>query len=212
MVKSQDNFYFNPKFNRACTLIIEKNKIPGTDLSPEFKFVLFRHAKFKTYIEPGGKINRKINKNNKSDILIETARRELAEESLNTYNFSKNIYLQAKYFDHITKKTKYQICRIYLILVSQNGFEKLIYNNNKNILNNKINKKFETNNISKFKISDIKKSTENICPDITGQNQIIYSETMDILKIIIENNLLNGLPEINLKLIQNKLVKSLSDI
>ena len=197
-------------FNRASTILIEKNYINNENRNGP-TIILFKDTKWKTFIEPGGRIDRKGNENkNFNDILIDTAIRELQEETLNTFNINKKIYQKSLYIDTFDKiRNKYG--RTFFICIDENLFDEKIYYHNKNIIfNQKQNNESivwrETNDVDRFYIKDIEKCLLNfkyedvLCNDINKIQHNIYYNTATIIYDCLKKDILKKTLENPIKL------------
>ena len=171
------------KYNRAALLLIENTNDPT--------IILFKDRKWGTHMEPGGRIDGPVNFHSSNDILLETAKRELQEETLNTLHIDKTVLNESFHFDYYNKKTRmYE--RIYAIMVNPNNTLEEIYHNNKDILMSRnISSVWkETNDVGKFYLKDVVNcinrnnfgSRDSICKNVNGKYCEIYSKTLDIIK------------------------------
>lgn len=193
-VKMKDNGIVK-RYNRAALLLIENTNEPT--------IILFKDRKWGTHMEPGGRIDGPPTfdniKNDTNDILLETAKRELQEETLNTLHIDKNVLNESFYFDHYNKKTRmYE--RIYAIMVNPNRMLEEIYYINKDILmgRNISSVWKETDGVGKFYLKDVINcignnfgSKDALCKNANGKYCTIYSKTLDIMRDFI-NECENG--------------------
>ena len=187
------------KYNRASLIIVEEsyNNNNGRD---EPAIILFFCDKWGTFVEPGGRIE-KLNMD-LDDILIETAKRELIEESLNSIDINRSTLMDSAYIDFNDKKTKF-CSRVFTIGIKGNQFDNNYYYENKEIIlkNNVSSVWKETTNVERFYISDIIKSIDNMndeyykydnvdCMNVHGEICNMYYRTIGMLQQLITKNLI----------------------
>lgn len=194
------NAYLDTKyktFNRAATIIFEKHD------SKNMALILLNNKKWNTYTDIGGKIE--------NETLIETAIRELQEESFNMFNLNSEIYNNLHFVDIQNKKTN-KWCRVYVICIKANIIDTNIYYHNKKIIesHNDIGLEWkETDGITKFNMSDIiecsKKYAKNdqYCVDVLGTKQKIYCDTLNEISEIINKKVLDKIKCIELTLVNS---------
>lgn len=186
------------KFNRASIILIEESYNNNSGRK-EPTIILFNNRKWNVFITPGGRIE--IAGDNIDDILMETAKRELHEETLNTINIDENILKKSKSIDVLNQKTNLYT-RAYLVSINKKMFDGEIYYNNKTILFNKIIpfEWRETNEVDRFYISDLFACIENInnevarnivCKNVHGKLKIIYCSTWNIIYSMLQKNILD---------------------
>ena len=188
------------QYNRATLILIEESYDNNTGRN-EPTIILFADKKWHTYIEPGGKIE--IKGNDIDTILIETIKRELREESLNTLNVTDTVIKNSKYVDYFDTRTQLYT-RAFVIAIKSNQYKTEIYDNNKNILSQrKIPFHWqETVDTDRFYINDIIKCIKNIggdylkhnhiqCNSVDGNQHHIYNRTIGIINTLIKANILD---------------------
>jgi hypothetical protein len=184
-------------FNRASTLIVEKNFYSQIANGPTV--ILFKDTKWKTFIEPGGRIDRDVKIEDFNQVLIDTAVRELREETLNTFNFHKNLFKNALYIDSYDKIRK-TYGRTFILCLNENSFDETVYEHNKKLLFNQeaTNDNIvwrETNDVNRFFISDLEKCLQYykgfdvICSDVNGLKNKIYYNTANIIYSALKQNI-----------------------
>jgi hypothetical protein len=187
--------YLNAKtkmFYRATTLLFEKDKQKTT-------VILLQDKDWLTYNDIGGSIE--------NETIINTAMRELREESRNTLDFSEKIYENAPFFD-VYNNRKNGWCRVFVICVNKNIIDEEIYYKNMKIIDKSDLEPMwkETIGMTRFYVSDINncdsKTSEDIkCIDIKGNNQKICLWTYNQIKKAII--LLDSCSCIHLKLVKS---------
>lgn len=178
-------------YSRASTIIVEQNYINKKNIKGP-TIILFRDTKWNTYIEPGGRIDKKENnKRSFDEILIKTAQRELREETLNTFNISESVFKNLLYIDNFDK-IRNKFGRAFFLCLKENSFNEEVYHHNKKIIfNQEITSNNivwrETNDVNRFFISDLQKCLKNyegfdvICNDVNGNENTIYYNTASII-------------------------------
>jgi hypothetical protein len=194
------------EFSRSAIIIMEASF--HNSIRNEPCILLFKNSKWNKFTDTGGHIERKnisIDSIDVNNILIENAIREVREETLNTLLLKKDnikimIENQPMYIDFYNKQ-KRKFSRTYFVCIPTNCYCEGTYFYNKNLLKN--TKEIcwrETNDVTRFYISDLKKCLTNynlntqkdlICPDVNGRDYVIYSQTAMILLMASRKNILN---------------------
>ena len=186
------------KYSRASLIIIEESYDNGNGRN-EPAIILFYCEKWNTFVEPGGRIE-KLDME-LDDLLVETAKRELSEETLNSICVDISTLKSSMYIDFKDTKTK-MYSRVFTIGIKGNQFDKNIYYDNKEIIS-KSNAPIvwkETTNVERFYISDIvnsingmgyeyNKSDNILCKNVNGGLRNIYYRTIGMLEQLINENL-----------------------
>lgn len=183
-------------FNKSSIIIIDinDNNKPG--------LILFRNARYDVYTEAGGKLAKKQFQIN-NWILLENAYRELFEESSGTFNLMNMNGSKLNYIDMNNT-------RIYIIgIKTKYDYVQMYQSNQQNVRTNDPAWK-EMNGIKV--INDIQKLLESTEYDEEGNviyNGIkVYSVTMNILKELDKQNLINSI--VNTPIVLNKYCNSLT--
>lgn len=174
----------NKMYKRASVMIVELSEMPTV--------FLFYDEKYSTYMEPGGRIDKDYG--SVDNTLLETGKRELKEETMNTFSINGT----PPYIDCYDEKLKYYT-RLYIIIMKQHMFDPHVYYDNKNIVvkNGAPNEWHEMNDFSQFYISDLLKCSnvnDNTmsCVDVIGRQCNVYYRTiMFVQKMSKEFNLIN---------------------
>ncbi|ARF11509.1 hypothetical protein Klosneuvirus_1_366 [Klosneuvirus KNV1] len=188
------------KYDRASIILIEES-YDNNNGRDEPTIILFYETKWNTYTEPGGRID--IKGDNFDQILLETAMREIREETLNTIFIDQKLLENSKYIDFYNQKNK-MYNRVFVISIKTNGFKKNIYDDNKDLLSGKDIPSMwkETSNVNRFYISDLLDCIkgqdynyfDNIpCHDAHNNKTFIYYRTMGIIDMIIKENILKDI-------------------
>jgi len=188
------------KYDRASIILIEES-YDNQNGRDEPSIILFYETKWNTYTEPGGRID--IKDDNFDQILLETAMREIREETLNTIFIDQKLLENSKYIDFYNQKTKLYN-RVFLVSIKSNNFKKDIYDDNKNLLLKQQIPSIwkETSNVERFYISDLLDCIkgqdynyfDNIpCRDAHNRKTFIYYRTMGIIDMIIKENILKDI-------------------
>lgn len=189
----------NLKYSRSSLILVEEsyNNCNGRN---EPALILFYNKKWNTYVEIGGKIEKLGDE--LDNILIETARRELMEETLNSIGINVNMLRKSTYIDFNDEKTALY-SRTFTVGIKQNQFDEKVYYRNKDIiLKNNISSVWkETTEVTRFYISDILdciskmkynySEYENVvCKNATGAPCNIYYRTIGMLDQLIKDEVL----------------------
>jgi len=187
------------KYNRASSIIVEESYNNNNGRN-EPAIILFYCEKWDTFVEPGGRIEKMDME--LDDILIETAKRELTEETLNSIGINKLTLMDSAYIDFNDKKTKF-CSRVFTVGIKGNQFDKNYYYDNKEIIlkNNVSTVWRETTNVERFYISDIIKSINDMnfeyhkydnvkCTNVNDEICNIYYRTIGMLEQLINKNLM----------------------
>ena len=190
-----------------CSLIILESFYENAKQRSEPAIILFRNSKWERYTDIGGKMEEVdiINKN-LDDSLKNAAIRESIEESENTINLSpRDLDLFINFYDEKSKKYH----RIYAVCVQGGIYDKTRYFENRKIINQRTKEYIwrETNDVTRFYVSDLKKKFEShdlkhdfACLDADGKSCILYNRTVKYISLLLKNNFTDRLLKNPIKL------------
>lgn len=192
-------------YKRAETMILRQVVNNGL---VDYIVLLFNNAKWNEFVLPGGRINKW--DSNLSKLMIDTAQRELCEESLNMFNLSRNVFNKCKHIDIQYDKQK-SWGRTFVVIMENNmeNLDESVYYGNKIITDNIGDKSWrETDRIGQFYLSDLVKMCHNKneyqCLDINGTMCKIYEESACNVMKVVQANIINGSCCFNIKIKDNE--------
>ncbi len=186
-------------YYRATTLIIERSYKDNERPT----IILFKNKKWEVYVNPGGRIDGKVDDMNLNQILIRTAMRELQEETSNLIDLDNNIYATLEHiniYNNVNKK----YYRAFLLPINGNIIDKSIYYQNNDMIANHPNVDIdwrETTDIKRFYLDELMAHSENVnseyfnCEDVDGNYQKVYHFVINELNEFNSNGLINQIME-----------------
>jgi hypothetical protein len=188
------------RFNNSSVLIIEQ-RYDNHDGRNEPCLILFHNKRWDTYVTPGGKVE-KVG-DSFDETLLNTAKRELQEETLNAITITDELLRKTPYVDVYNPHTD-TYYRVFIIVIKHNRSIMGIYNSNKNALSGQRTDEGwnETSGISRFYISDVMKCIKKIdatqvkydnirCTNTSGKNVNVYYKVVDIMNSVMKTEILN---------------------
>lgn len=191
------------RFNNASVLIVEQ-RYDNHNGRDEPCLILFHNKRWDTYVTPGGKVEKPVD--DFDETLLNTAKRELQEETLNAITITDELLRKTPYVDVYNSHTD-TYYRVFIIVIKHSRSIIGIYHDNKNTLSGQRTDEGwnETSGISRFYISDLMICIKNIdatnavqqkydnmrCTNTSGKQVNIYYKVVDIMNSVMETNILD---------------------
>ena len=190
------------RYNNASVLIIEQ-RYDNHNGRDEPCLILFHNKRWDTYVTPGGKVEQPVD--SFDETLLNTAKRELQEETLNAITITDELLRKTPYVDVYNSHTD-TYYRVFIIVIKHNRSITGVYNDNKNALSSQRTDEGwnETSGVSRFYISDVISCIKKIdathpkydnirCTNTSGKNVNIYYKVVDIMNSVMKTDILDNL-------------------